>query len=1366
MATIPANNNTGLYNTSGVPAVTGNDLTVSGNINANNVNAVNSITAGTNITAGGNVTADYFIGDGSLLTNINAGNIVGSYGNANVAAYLASGSNSSNVVTTGNVSGTYILGDGSQLTGLPATYNDANVNAHLAAFGSNTIVTTGNITGGYLFGNGSQLTGIASSYGNADVAAFLPTYTGNLAGGNGAITNDLVVGGTIYGTFSGNISGNLVVPGSNTQVLFNNNGNAGASADFTFNDATNLLTVAGNVNATAFNGSGAGLTSIPGANVTGTVPLATAATTAGTVTTAAQPNITSLGTLTSLATTGNVDVGGSLNTDDVTSTGNVTIFGNQVITGNLTVQGTTTTINSNTITTNDKTITVANNQSTGANVNGAGLEAGNPAVATFLYDDATTTWKSDIGLSAVGNITGSYIFGNGSQLTGLPATYTDANVNTHLAAFGSNTIVTTGNITGGNIIGNGQALTNLPGANVVGAVANATYATSAGTATSATTAGTVTTAAQPAITSVGTLTSLGVTGNITAGGILTDGYYYANGTPLSFGGTYGDSNVNTHLAALGSNAISSTANITTTANVSGAYVIGNGSALSSITGANVTGTVADASHATVADSANAVAGANVTGTVANATYATSAGSASTATTAGLATYVTGAAQANITSVGTLTSLAVTGNITGGNASVTGTLTAGGNISGNYLIGNIASATGGYSNAIAAAYLASGTNSSNIITTGNVTGTYLTTTGAAGNITGANYVTANYFVGNGSLLTGISATANLAGNLTGDLNGGNTYSLLFMNNLALSGAISNPAGDFVTIEGIQSSGSISATGNITGGNLIANGNVSGTYFIGNGSALTGLTTSLAGNLDGNINTGAYYITNPGAEVLMGNVWVTGTLAANSISSPAGDYVNIEGITTTNGLNSSGNVNALDQKSVNFYETGSTNYLGLKAPASVAADVVWTLPGTDGTTGQALSTYGNGVMYWATGGGGGGSPGGSDTQIQYNDGGAFGGNAAMTFNDTTGNIGLGNLIINAQQVQTIANANVALSSSIVPNPGRVVLGTGYNGNISPAYDVSNGGRSARFMISDTYQISDGNSQVRGAVVQNYYQLTGNVTSTNSRLGGFASYFNIGGGTGANTISGGATSLAAVAGVPQIGGGTSGNLTGMGNTIVQYVSGVSGIPLINTGSTVGNGYGSLSFFSNGGTANTAIGFGVSFQGAGAWTNTYGLYMPGGTNNNGITNANLSRNANYWFLKNEDNHAYNQVGQLKTYQETEYALSSSSGAVAVDKNNGQVQFFTVSEDATMSFSNFVVSSTVVSTTRYQTDTVTVIVQQDGTGRTITLPAASSTYKYAAGNNSVPTTADSVSMISITAIYNSVTAATQYLITISPEFS
>lgn len=42
---------------------------------------------------------------------------------------------------------------------------------------------------------------------------------------------------------------------------------------------------------------------------------------------------------------------------------------------------------------------------------------------------------------------------------------------------------------------------------------------------------------------------------------------------------------------------------------------------------------------------------------------------------------------------------------------------------------------------------------------------------------------------------------------------------------------------------------------------------------------------------------------------------------------------------------------------------------------------------------------GVIVNKTGGGGGGTPGGSDTEVQFNDGGSFGGDAGMTYNKTT-------------------------------------------------------------------------------------------------------------------------------------------------------------------------------------------------------------------------------------------------------------------------------------------------------------------------------------------------------------------------------
>jgi len=43
-------------------------------------------------------------------------------------------------------------------------------------------------------------------------------------------------------------------------------------------------------------------------------------------------------------------------------------------------------------------------------------------------------------------------------------------------------------------------------------------------------------------------------------------------------------------------------------------------------------------------------------------------------------------------------------------------------------------------------------------------------------------------------------------------------------------------------------------------------------------------------------------------------------------------------------------------------GVTNYVAFKAPTSISANVTWTLPSIDGTSGQVLSTNGTGTLSW--------------------------------------------------------------------------------------------------------------------------------------------------------------------------------------------------------------------------------------------------------------------------------------------------------------------------------------------------------------------------------------------------------------------
>jgi hypothetical protein len=464
-------------------------------------------------------------------------------------------------------------------------------------------------------------------------------------------------------------------------------------------------------------------------------------------------------------------------------------------------------------------------------------------------------------VSATGNVTGNFFIGNGSLLTGIVSSYGNANVAANLAAFANNPILTTGNITGGNILGNGSGLSSITGANVTGTVANATFATSAGTAT---TAGTVTTAAQANITSVGTLTSLSVTGNIT-----TAANFVGNGAALTgIVSNYGNANVAANLAAFANNPISTTGNIT------GGNIIGNGSALSAITGANVSGTVA------------------------NATFATSASTAGT---------VTANAQANITSVGVLTSLSSTGDVTGGNLLATAgfvkattgnlslyantgsnvnilapvggaNLSVNGNITGSYFLGNGSALTGiTATTANAASFLidptAPGVNLSisNASSSLNFPQGGLITWAGDGfdpNTGGSLELIPGGNIANAYVSLTFANTANFAANPISTVNvsnvgmvfkydflggfGGTKTLLLDSTGMSLDTTFS--ATGNVNAGNLRTGGQVSATGTVTGGNLATGGTASATGNITGGNILTGGLISSTGNITGGNLTG--------------------------------------------------------------------------------------------------------------------------------------------------------------------------------------------------------------------------------------------------------------------------------------------------------------------------------------------------------------------------------------------------------------------------------------------------------------------------------------------------------------------------------
>jgi len=83
--------------------------------------------------------------------------------------------------------------------------------------------------------------------------------------------------------------------------------------------------------------------------------------------------------------------------------------------------------------------------------------------------------------------------------------------------------------------------------------------------------------------------------------------------------------------------------------------------------------------------------------------------------------------------------------------------------------------------------------------------------------------------------------------------------------------------------------------------------------------------------------------------------------------------------TSGGSFTGDVTLANQSDARFAEAtaNGSNYVGFQAPATVASNLLWTLPATDASvSGHALVSDASGTLSWAEAGGGGGTGGGSE------------------------------------------------------------------------------------------------------------------------------------------------------------------------------------------------------------------------------------------------------------------------------------------------------------------------------------------------------------------------------------------------------
>jgi hypothetical protein len=324
----------------------------------------------------------------------------------------------------------------------------------------------------YIFANQSGQIPLSELDANfANVKAFADTagnVTGNIQANITAVgtLTTLTVSGnvtapTFVGNLVGNIGGNISVPGSNTQILFNDNGVANANAGLTFNKATNQLFATGSVNAIG-NITGAAvlasggtigtpvgvLTMRLGNNNPSTIWIGGNATNVHIAnvnsTTSIGGNLTvgSLVTATGNVTGGNIDTAGL-----ITATGNIT-GGNLLTGGSLTATGNVTGGNVGTA-----GLISATGNVTGGNVGTAGVVT---ATGTITGGNILTAGL----ISATGNVTAGNIDTAGVMTA--TGTITGGNVST------AGAVTATGNITGGNLL-TGGALTatgNITGGNL------------------------------------------------------------------------------------------------------------------------------------------------------------------------------------------------------------------------------------------------------------------------------------------------------------------------------------------------------------------------------------------------------------------------------------------------------------------------------------------------------------------------------------------------------------------------------------------------------------------------------------------------------------------------------------------------------------------------------------------------------------------------------------------------------------------------------------------------------------------------------------------------------------------------------------
>jgi len=923
--------------------------------------------------------------------------------------------NIANLTITGGLNGYFLQTDGSgNLTWAAATgnggngspggantqvqFNDSGVfngNAGFTYNKSNNTLNIGNVAANYV-------TATFNANANIVYANFLYGDASNVTNVTSALTAQTVTNAAQPNITSVGTLSNLAISGN--------------------------ITSANWINASYFAGNGHNLFGLPAANITGTVANANFASYAGNVTVASQPNITSVGNLTSLTVLGNTILGNNVTANFFT--GN--LYGLANLARNVTLAAQPNITSVGTLT----TLAVAGNTNLGV-TNTSNLFANN-----FTVQSSFTTLGDVVAgnvYANTGNIRANLIIG--TLTTGLQPNITTVGVLSNLAVTGN---ITAGNANLGNIVVanfvTGTLTTNAqPNINFLGNVGwlnvrtglsgsngNITFngsLTGDGTGSNITITGNVdagnyvqaerligiiSTASQPNITSVGNLTSLTVVGVSNLGNVGnvkifggTNGYVLStdgignlswvaqsgnggNGVPggsntqiqFNSAGSFGGSpnftwnDVSGQLTVTGNVSVTNniqTTNFTSTnANVVALVASGNITA-GNINGGNLV-------------SANFIAGTLTTNSQLNIHYLGNVGWLNVDT-------AQPNSNGNITFNGSMSGIGAASNIT-----ITGNLDAGNFVQAERLIGSLTTAS-----------------QPNITSLGNLTSLTVSGNSNLGNVGNvkilggnANYVLSTDGSGNLSWIDQAAANATPPGGLNtyiqfnddGNFGGDNAFTWNKTNNVLFVGGnanISNVVTAPIYISNV-STGSAPFVVNST--TPVANLGVETSDTVRNAAQpnITSLGTLTSLAVSGNVSAGNLSVSNTFSAA---NITTPGTIGTTNLNvTGLANFTSNAYIHTAAQLFVRGNINAANSANINLGNIENLHIAG-------------------GINGYVLSTDGAGNLSWAAGGSGGnGTPGGSNTQVQYNKAGTFGGSSVFTFNESTNNVQIaGNLISNA-------------------------------------------------------------------------------------------------------------------------------------------------------------------------------------------------------------------------------------------------------------------------------------------------------------------------------------------------------------------